>query len=268
MRRVDLPENAPESWKMSAHYDELELWGSDARSGYVRAYAERRRRTLALVERFCRSGGRILDVAAAQGNYTLALAEQGYDVTWNDLRAELAEYVEKKRTSGAVQFAPGNVFDLKVERPFDLLLVAEVIEHVAHPDQFLQRISHLVADDGFIVVTTPNGKYFRNKLPKFSNCPDPSQFESMQFRPNSDGHIFLLHPDELAELAGRAGLRVRELQVFNNPLTAGALKTGSLLRFLPLGPVEMLDRVTSRLPRMASRLIHLGMIAVLDKAQR
>ena len=48
---------------------------------------------------------------------------------------------------------------------------------------------------GVVVLSTPNGGYFLNNLPHFSDCPDPAIFESKQFSPDSDGHIFLLYED-------------------------------------------------------------------------
>ena len=41
----------------------------------------------------------MLDLAAGQGNFSLALAERGYRVTWNDLRGDLEGYVRLKLDS-------------------------------------------------------------------------------------------------------------------------------------------------------------------------
>ena len=90
-------------------------------------------------------GATILDIAAAHGNFTLALAELGYRVTWNDLRAELAEYVQRKHERGAVEYMPGNCFELAPRNSFDCVLFTEVIEHVAHPDEFMIKVARLIA---------------------------------------------------------------------------------------------------------------------------
>jgi len=103
--------------------------------------------------------------------------------------------------------------DLDFRGAFDAVLLCEVMEHVAHPDQFMIKVGQLLKPGGIAVMTTPNGLYFKNSLPRFSNCPDPAVFESVQFRPDSDGHIFLLWPDEVRRIAAQSELQI-EKQVF------------------------------------------------------
>jgi 2-polyprenyl-3-methyl-5-hydroxy-6-metoxy-1,4-benzoquinol methylase len=100
--------------------------------------------------------------------------------------------------------------------------------------------------DGHIVITTPNGEYFRNTLPKFSDSPDPSQYESVQFKPDADGHIFLLHLDGIEQLANRAGLSMKESQLVTNPLTNKHVKLHYLLKILQKLVVDKLESMTSK----------------------
>jgi 2-polyprenyl-6-hydroxyphenyl methylase/3-demethylubiquinone-9 3-methyltransferase len=265
MRQPSPSDDWPESWKLSYRHDLQEIFGAIDARGYAYAYAQRRRHTLELVGRAARPPARVLDIAAAQGNFSLALAEAGYEVTWNDLRADLIDYVSLKHDRGDLHFAPGNAFDLGLDGRFDVVLITEIIEHVAHPDQFLQKVGRLLHPGGHVVMTTPNGGYFRNRLPKFSECPDASRFEAVQFKPDSDGHIFLLHLDELPSLAAAAGLEILETRLFTNSLTNGHLKTERLLRLLPRPLVEGLDRATTHLPLPLSRKLHTGMAVLLRR---
>ncbi len=114
-------------------------------------------------------------------------------------------------------------------------------------------------------MTTPNGAYFRNPLPKFSDCPDPSTYEAVQFKPNSDGHIFLLHPDEVRSLASWAGLQVEQIILFTNPLTNGHMKMELLLRVLPRSLVNAIESTIQRLPAPMGRKLLLSMGARLRK---
>ena len=181
----------------------------------------------------------------------------GYDVTWNDRRAELADYVQLKYERGAIQYAPGDAFEIDLPHLFDAALIAEIIEHTAHPDQFLARIAALVRPGGYIIMTTPNGAYFRNHLPKFSECSDPTMYEEHQFKPDSDGHIFLLHPEEIEPLAASAGLVLEKFALMTNPFTSGHMKTRVLLRATPQTMVKQIENLTSRLPgRLDAATVH------------
>lgn len=246
----------PESWRLSHLYDELELGTTliPGRRGYGYAWRNRQHRTVKLIESVARAPASVLDVAAAQGNLSLRLAEMGYVVTWNDLRAELADYVRLKWEKGKITYLPGNAFEVHFPELFDVVVATEIIEHVAHPDQFLAQMAALVKPGGHLVLTTPNGEYFLNHLPRFSDCPDPSLYEAQQFQPNSDGHIFLLHRDEVTALAAQAGLELLSCQVFNNPLSCGHRKTEKLLTVLPSSWVQAIERGSSRFQgRLAGR---------------
>lgn len=265
MRKPEPKADWPQSWKESWPYDAEEVFGPMSCRGYAYAYANRRKQTLDLIQRVAPPGARVLDVAAAQGNFSLALAEMGYRVTWNDLRAELAGYVKLKWERGDIEYAPGNVFELNLAPDFDVVLITEIIEHVAHPDDFLCKISKLVKPGGHVVMTTPNGGYFLNRLPRFSDCADPSQFEAVQFKPNSDGHIFLLHEDEIRPLAERAGLKVKETRISTNFLTNGHLKTEAGLKLMPRLWVEMIEALTCALPGPLRRRLHTAMAVLLER---
>jgi len=265
IKQPPLQSDWPESWKGSHYHDAASVWPGRSELGYRRAYHNRVAKALNAVLRNTEPGARVLDLAAAQGNFSIVLAAMGYRVTWNDLRDDLIGYVKLKTDRTDIEFLPGNLFDLPPQRVgrFDAIVATEIIEHVAHPDQFLRQLASLLSPGGIIVLTTPNGRYFRNTLPRFSDCPDPSLFEAMQFKPDADGHIFLLHPDEWVVLSAKAALRIADLEFFTNPLSNGHLKTKYLLPWLPSTVVEGIERATQSLgPSLRSRL-HLQTLAVL-----
>lgn len=269
MRQPTYSESWPESWKFSYRCDKIELWGSRIDLGYSYLYQIRQGWSLRTAQELLPAGGAVLDVAGAQGNFTLSLAEKGYRVTWNDLRAELADYVKLKYEFGQVEYCPGNIFELCHDwtARFDGVLAGEVIEHVAHPDRFLVCLASMVKPGGRIILTTPNGRYFRNDLPRFSECPDPSVFEAVQFKPDSDGHIFLLDPDECRMLAAKAGLEIERIAVMTNPLTRGHVKLGHLLPHLPARVVWALEARTAKSPRVLRERINCQMVACLRKPE-
>jgi 2-polyprenyl-6-hydroxyphenyl methylase/3-demethylubiquinone-9 3-methyltransferase len=270
MLRSTYDESWPELWKSSYMWDDLELWGSRRNLGYSYQYQIRREWSLRTIGELVPAGGAILDVAGASGNFTLPLAEKGYRLTWNDLRPEMAELVKRKYEFGEVDFALGNIFDFAGDWSgrFDGVLAAEIIEHVAHPDKFLACLAGMLKPGGYLFLTTPNGRYFRAHNPRFSDCPDPSVFESMQFKPDTDGHIFLLDCDECRTLAAYAGLAIEHIDLMTNPLTRGHIKLGRLLPYLPARLVWALESGTKKLPRSLRERINGQMVAVLRKPEK
>jgi 2-polyprenyl-6-hydroxyphenyl methylase/3-demethylubiquinone-9 3-methyltransferase len=245
----------PDSWRTAYKYDRIEIFAPDGQHGRARAYAERMARTIAMIESVATPPARILDIAAAQGNFSLRLAELGYRVTWNDLRAELAEYVQLKHEHGDVDYLPGDVFGLAPTAPYDVVLITEIIEHVAHPDEFLAQAARLARPGGHVVMTTPNGEYFANRLPKFSDCADPSKFETAQFQPDGDGHIFLLHRDEIEPLSRLAKLTILSTDLFTSFFAAGRLRTQALLGATPPDLADQIEDLLAKLPDpIASRM--------------
>lgn len=264
MRKPVFDSNWPSSWKLSYEYDLMEVFGVQKHPGYVYGYQNRKNALIGAITESLPTGSKILDVAAGSGNFSLILAEKGYQMVWNDLRSDLADYVKLKQETGSLEYLPGNVFDL-TETQFDGVIISEIIEHVAHPDVFLTKIASLIKPGGYVFLSTPLGSYFLNRLPKFSTFSNPEIFEKEQFKPNADGHIFLLHTYEIEKLAHQARLSLKRMEYNNNPLTMGHIGLHQLLRFLPSGFISSIEGLTKRLPAYVTKKLHCNVIAVLQK---
>ena len=170
---------------------------------------------------------RVLEVAAGDGALCAVLADRGCAVTANDLRIDaLAQDLARFRNAADIGLLGGNLFDLDPDRTggFDLVIACELLEHVAHTEDFLRQLRRFLKPGGRALVTTPNGGFFRNKLPTWSQVPDFKALESQQFKPDADGHLFLITPDELHGLAARSGYSVERLYVWGSPFLSGNAK--------------------------------------------
>ena len=233
MKRISPAKDWKPSWRKSYQFDLLEVYGERPKLGYSLFYKLRSSIIIQSISQYLERNSSILEIAATQGNFCIRFSEMGYTVTWNDIRADLIGYVKLKDELGEIGFVPGNCLEVKFDRLFDCLLLGEVIEHVAYPDRFLKSLVKLVKKGGFIVLTTPNGEYFKNSLPKYSDFPNPEIFESTQFGPDGDDHIFLLHESEIRGWARNLGLEVLSHDLFGNSLTWGHVKLQKLLNLLP-----------------------------------
>lgn len=101
----------------------------------------------------------------------------------------------------------GNAETLELGEGFDTVVAGEVIEHLANPGLFLERVKAHLKPGGRVVLSTPvpfgllHLLYAWRKWPK--KCSNPK-------------HTLWLWPSTLGELAGRAGLSVVECRLVDD----------------------------------------------------
>jgi 2-polyprenyl-3-methyl-5-hydroxy-6-metoxy-1,4-benzoquinol methylase len=199
-----------------------------------------RMRSLMLLAELARQKPRrFLEVAANDAWLSACAAETGSETVSNDLRTEgLKAAIQNYTTNERMKVAGGNLFDLHADKigKFDLIAACEIIEHVAHPDQFLKHLKSLLSARGRLLLTTPNGSHLRNALPTHSQIKDFASLEAKQFQPDADGHLFLFSPTEFSELAKDAGFKVEHISVWGTPLLTGHCGLARFPRslFIPL----------------------------------
>jgi 2-polyprenyl-3-methyl-5-hydroxy-6-metoxy-1,4-benzoquinol methylase len=184
----------------------------------------RMRSLLAIQDALRLKPSRVLEVASGGAGLAACLAEAGCTVVVNDLLEDgTREAINEYATADDLQFVGGSLFDLSPQQTgqFDLVIACEVIEHVAHPLDLLKHLREFVSPEGRILLTTPNGSHFRNKLPTYSQVADFSELEARQFMPDADGHLFLFTPQELSEVVSAAGLRIEQLNCWGSPMLSG-----------------------------------------------
>ena len=173
-------------------------------------YLERIHAILRAVRRYCPPGARTLEIGAAQGNISLLLAEADCDATAVDMREGFLSYSRKKYERGAMHWVRGDAFQVSFEAGFDAVILAEIVEHVAHPDDLIARSLRLVTPGGFLILTTPNQRFVRESSPSYKvACTDMARMEAEQFGPAGENHLFTLTMDELRSMVPSSGV-VRE----------------------------------------------------------
>jgi 2-polyprenyl-3-methyl-5-hydroxy-6-metoxy-1,4-benzoquinol methylase len=100
------------------------------------------------------SPGRILEVGCLDGRYLERLKERGWSVAGIDIQPQEADYIVEH--DAAVEFP--------FVREFDVVLAAEVIEHLVDTDGFLRNCAAVLKPAGLLIVTTPNLLFGPNRL--------------------------------------------------------------------------------------------------------
>jgi len=105
-------------------------------------------------------GGRWLDVGFGNGSLLTTAAEFGYEVVGLDMRKES---VKRLREVGYEAYAIG--FDeYDASEPFDVVSMADVLEHMPFPKQALQHAWDLLRPDGLLFLSMPNADSFIWKI--------------------------------------------------------------------------------------------------------
>jgi 2-polyprenyl-3-methyl-5-hydroxy-6-metoxy-1,4-benzoquinol methylase len=99
-------------------------------------------------------GQRLLDVGAAQGDLARLLTQRGYDVTAIEGDPGLAGTARGKCREVVVADLDRPLPDL--HGPFDVVVCADILEHLKNPLGVLLQVSRLLSPDGNIIVSVPN----------------------------------------------------------------------------------------------------------------
>jgi SAM-dependent methyltransferase len=110
---------------------------------------------------YCK-GRRILDAGCGSGYGSVFLVGQGAEsVTAVDISDEALAEANRLYRHDRLRFIKGDVEGLSeitdLGGPFDVVVNLENIEHIPHPDRFLEGAGRQLAPEGLLVVSTPNG---------------------------------------------------------------------------------------------------------------
>ena len=100
--------------------------------------------------------GRWLDVGFGNGSLLTTAAEFGYDVVGIDLREES---VRLMREAGYDAHAV-ELDEFRADEPFDVVSMADVLEHMPFPKRALQRVWELLRPGGLLFLSMPNADSF------------------------------------------------------------------------------------------------------------
>jgi len=128
----------------------------DERQHFAQLKQATARNYLDLVKRCLgRHGGRLLEIGSGAGDLLTAAVELGYDVTGVE-RSEFACARAREMLGSSGRIVCGDIDRLSERDYYDVCVIADVIEHVKDPREFLRQVYELVRPGGIVIVATPS----------------------------------------------------------------------------------------------------------------
>lgn len=120
--------------------------------------ARRRIRALSLLT----PGRRFLDVGASIGAAAEGARQLGFTATAIEIDEQAVEH--GRRLYPKVDFHTGGFEALATDAVFDVLYMAEIIEHVTNPKRLIQQAKEKTAPGGIVFLTTPDAGHVRRPV--------------------------------------------------------------------------------------------------------
>jgi 2-polyprenyl-3-methyl-5-hydroxy-6-metoxy-1,4-benzoquinol methylase len=158
---------------------------------------------LGLFQKHAASGGRVLDVGAGSGAFSLRLRDHGFqpsaiDIDENNWRAEGIPFLRLDAERGLAA---------SVGEQFDAVCCQEVMEHVENPWQLARELYAVLRPGGVALISTPNVGSFLSRAQFLRR----GQFHQFQLGDQRYGHIRPITDLEMQTLLCRAGFAIREV---------------------------------------------------------
>ena len=84
-------------------------------------------------------GKDVLDIGCGTGYGCKILSEQARSVLGVDYSAEAVEFCRKNFTASNIEYLKMDAAQPKLDKQFDVVVSFQVIEHLQHPDKFLDN---------------------------------------------------------------------------------------------------------------------------------
>jgi SAM-dependent methyltransferase len=108
------------------------------------------------------AGRRVLDLGSGEGFGSAILAERAARVVGIDVDAATVEHARRSYPRDDVEFRVGSALELEglEDGSFDAVVAFELIEHLHEHEQLLAGIARVLADDGILVISTPDTRVY------------------------------------------------------------------------------------------------------------
>lgn len=182
--------------------------------------------------------GRLVDLGCGKGHFVAAARAAGWDAIGTD-SSQVAAAAAKGLYG--LEIVVGDLVDVPLDGPFDVVTMWHVLEHVHDPARALARARDLLVPGGRLVVSVPNAASFQARV-----------FGAEWFHLDREHHLYHFTPAALRTLLERSGFHVARIGYLypemeaigfvQSVLNRAGLDRDALYRFLKRDRTIKLDR--------------------------
>ncbi|MEH2385319.1 MAG: class I SAM-dependent methyltransferase [Nostoc sp.] len=108
---------------------------------------------------------RILDIGCGNGSLSKLIAQHGYEVVGIEESGSGVKFASQ--TFPDCHFIQGTIYNLpyaEIGEKFDIVIAAEVIEHLFYPKELVRNAKECLKPNGRLIITTPYHGYLKNLI--------------------------------------------------------------------------------------------------------
>jgi len=148
---------------------------------------------------------KILDIGCASGYLGVEFKKMGASEV-NGIDISTNQIKEAKKVLD-------NVFSLDIQEDripfnngyFDIIIFAEVVEHLLYPEKAIEEIKRVLKKDGIVIITTPNFLVFSNRIKMFFG-----KFDYTDTGIFDRGHVHFFSYKSLLKFVKKGGFEIIE----------------------------------------------------------
>ena len=137
----------------------------------------------------------LLDIGCGNGNLMLRFKKYGYICTGFDIDQNCLEMALKQ----GLDVQSGDIFTIKFNKKFDVIIMNQVLEHVHDPNKYLEHIKSLLTPKGQLIISVPN-----------SSCLDFRILKDSWLSFQAPTHIFHFNLKSLHHLLIKSGFNIEK----------------------------------------------------------
>jgi 2-polyprenyl-3-methyl-5-hydroxy-6-metoxy-1,4-benzoquinol methylase len=153
------------------------------------------------------TGRRLLDIGCGPGYFVSVACNMGWDAYGLDSSRDDIEFGRQELKLGE-RLMSGDIDQLDATKPFDVVTLFSVIEHIDDPYQFILKIKKYLKQDGVLLIKTPNQSSLITKIHWFLLGLWPMHIDSHLY---NHEHIYRFSPATLTHLLNITGYKILKL---------------------------------------------------------